>query len=117
MDWVPVFNAGGPIVALLVGGLIGRRKTKADSHSVVVADAVLVATKAREDAATANAGLHDALRRINDLEERENRRDDLARQHLRWDWRQVRKLADFGIDVEDPPPLFLYTDDVPTKGN
>lgn len=108
MDWVTVANVGSPIAGLIVGGLFGRKKTKADSHSVVVADAVAVAQKANERAET-------ALRRLDEMEDRENRRDELARQHLRWDWGRVRQLADLGIEVPDPPALFLY--DSPTKGN
>lgn len=115
MDWVTALNVGSPIAALVIGGLFGRRKTKADSHSVVVADAMSVATKANERADTVSLRLDGALRRIDELEDRENRRDELARQHLRWDWRQVRKLADLGFEVEDPPALFLY--DNPTKGS
>jgi len=76
MDWATAANVGGPIAALVVGGLFGRRKTKADSHSLVVADAVAVAQKANERAES-------ALRRIDALEAREDKRDDLARQHLR----------------------------------
>lgn len=108
MDWVTALNVGSPVAALLIGGLFGRRKTKADSHSVVVADAVTMAKKAEERADRDSTRLDGALRRIDDLEDRENRRDALARQHLRWDWRQVRQLADLGIEVEDPPALFLY---------
>lgn len=115
MDWVAALNVGSPLAGLLIGGLFGRRKTKADSHSVVVADAVAVAQKASEHADKANERAAQALRRIDELEDRETRRDELARQHLRWDWRQVRRLADIGIEVEDPPALFLY--DNPTKGN
>ena len=115
MDWVTVANVGSPVAALLIGGLFGRRKTKADSHSVVVADAVAVAQKANERADRVDTRLDGALRRIEELEDRENRRDDLARQHLRWDWSQVRRLADLGIEVPDPPALFLY--DNPAKGH
>jgi uncharacterized lipoprotein YehR (DUF1307 family) len=99
----------------MLGGVIGRRKTKADVHSVVVADATKVAKDADERADRAMSRLDDAFKRINALEDRENRRDELARQHLRWDWRQVRALTDLGIEVEDPPALFLY--DEPMKGN
>jgi hypothetical protein len=114
VDWVAALNVGGPIAALLVGGAIGRRKTKADTHSVVVADAVVVASKANERADNMAIRLDNAFERINALEDRENRRDELARQHLRWDWKRVRDLADLGIHVEDPPPLFLYDE---PKGN
>jgi hypothetical protein len=108
MDWAAVLGVGGPSLALLVGGMVGKRKTKADAHSVVVADATKVAKDVSDR-------LDTALKRIDALEDRENRRDELARQHLRWDWRQVRALTDLGIEVEDPPALFLY--DEPMKGN
>lgn len=115
MDWTAVLNVGGPVFALGIGLMAGRRKTKADTHSVVVADAVTVAAKANERAELTMTRLDSAVTRINALEDRENRRDELARQHLRWDWRQVRRLADLGVEVDDPPALFLY--DEPTKGN
>lgn len=108
MDWLTVANVGSPVAALIIGGMFSRKKTKADSHSVVVADAVAIAKQANERTDATNARLEGALRRIDELEERENRRDELARQHLRWDWRQVRRLADLGIEVDDPPALFLY---------
>lgn len=110
MDWVTVLNVGGPVAGLVVGGLFGRRKTKADSHSVVVTDATTFGTMMLQRAEKAEA-------RIDALEDRENRRDELARQHLRWDWQQVRSLFDLGITVEEPPPLFLYDDNTPTKGH
>lgn len=109
MDWASVLNIGGPIAGLLVGGLFGRRKTKADAHSIVVTDATTFGNMMLQRAERAEA-------RIDALEDRENRRDNLARQHLRWDWRRVRDLADLGISVEDPPPLFLYDEDS-TKGS
>lgn len=108
MDWATVLNVGGPIAGLVVGGLFGRRKTKADSHSIVVTDATTFGTMMLQRAERAET-------RIDALEDRENRRDKLAREHLRWDWRQIRALADHGIDVDDPPPLFLFEDN-PTKG-
>lgn len=115
MDWVTAANVGSPIAALVIGGLFTRKKTKADSHSVVVADAVAVSQKASEQADKANARAEDALRRIDEMENRENARDELARQHIRWDWKLMRQLHDLGIEVPDPPSLFLY--DNPTKGN
>lgn len=115
MDWVTAANVGSPIAALIIGGLFTRKKTKADSHSVVVADAVAVAQQARDDASRASARASDALKRVDEMEARENQRDELARQHIRWDWRLIRKLTDLGIEVEDPPPLFVY--DNPTRGN
>jgi hypothetical protein len=117
MDWVAAMNVAGPVGGLLIGGLFGRRKTKADAHSMVVSDAVTMAQKAEDRADRVNIRLNDALVRIDSLEEREARRDQLARQHLRWDWRQVRNLADLGVEVEDPPPLFIYDDNEPTRGN
>lgn len=115
MDLVAILNVVGPPAALIVGIAAGRRKTKADTHSVVVADAVTVASSANTRADLAMSRLDAAMARIEALEDRENRRDELARQHLRWDWRQVRRLADLGVEVEDPPALFLY--DEPTKGH
>ena len=109
MDWVTTLNVAGPALGLIVGGLFGRRKTKADSHSVVIADATKLAQET-------DRRLEVAIRRIDSLEDRERARDNLARQHLRWDWRMIRHLADKGIEVEDPPALFLYEDD-PTKGH
>ena len=110
MDWASVWNVGGPLAALIVGGAFGRRKTKADAHSIVVTDATTFGNMMLQRAERAE-------QRIDALEDRENRRDQLARQHLRWDWRQVRSLADLGVTVEDPPPLFLYDDDNSTKGS
>jgi hypothetical protein len=110
MDWTTVLGVGGPLAGLLVGGLFGRRKTKADAHSIVITDATTFGKMMLERAERAEG-------RIDALEDRENKRDELARQHLRWDWRQVRSLADLGITVEDPPPLFLYDDNPTTKGN
>jgi hypothetical protein len=108
MDWTVALATAGPVAGLIVGGLFGRRKTKADAHSVVVTDATAFGTMMLQRAERAEA-------RIDALEDRENRRDNLARQHLRWDWGRVRQLGDLGIAVEDPPPLFLY--DEPTKGS
>lgn len=107
MDWNTVLGVGGPVIGLVVGGLFARRKTKADAHSVVVTDATTFGNMMLVRAERAEA-------RIDALEERENRRDQLARDHLRWDWRMIRRLADQGIEVEDPPSLFLF--DEPTKG-
>jgi hypothetical protein len=115
MDWTQLISPGLGFAGVAVGGWLAKRKPKADSHSVVVSDAVAVATKANERADQVSNRLDVALRRIDDLEVRENRRDDLARQHLRWDWRQVRQLQDLGLEVEDPPRLFLYDDEL-TKG-
>jgi hypothetical protein len=98
--WNTLLGVGGPVVGLVVGGLFGRRKTKADSHSIVVTDATTFGTLMLQRAERAEL-------RLDALEERENRRDELARAHLRWDWRQIRALGAHGIDVEDPPPLFL----------
>lgn len=103
VDWGTALSVAGPLAGLIVGGLFTRRKTKADSHSVVVADAVKLAQEN-------DRRLSEAFRRIDDLEDRERARDNLARQHLRWDWRMIRSLADQGIEVSDPPPLFLYDD-------
>ena len=108
MDWVTALNVAGPVAGLVIGGMFGRKKTKADAHSIVVTDAMAFGAKMSEK-------LDNALRRIDDLENRENRRDELARQHLRWDWRQVRQLADLGIEVEDPPALFLYDENGKTS--
>ena len=108
MDWGTAFNVGGPIVGLIVGGLFTRRKTKADSHSIVVTDATTFGNMMLARAERAEA-------RIDALEEKELKRDELARQHLKWDWRLIRQLADQGIEIPDPPPLFMY--DNPTKGN
>lgn len=105
MDWTAALNVGAPVVALGLGLLAGRRKTKADTHAVVV-------TNATDFARTVNERYDMLLRRVDELEQREDQRDNLARQHLRWDWRQLRKLADLGIEVEDPPPLFLYPDNL-----
>lgn len=104
MDWNMALNIGGPLAGILIGGLLTRRKTKADAHSVVVTDASKFGSMMLERAERAEA-------RIDALEDRENRRDQLARKHLRWDWKQVRKLGDLGLEVEDPPPLFLYDDE------
>jgi hypothetical protein len=114
VDLMAILGVGGPIAGILVGVLAGRRKTKADTHSVVVADAVTVASKANERADLTMTRLDGAMARIEALEDRENRRDELARKHLRWDWARVRELADMGRVVDDPPPLFLYDD---PKGN
>lgn len=110
MDLVTALNVAGPVVGLVIGGLFGRRKTKADAHSIVVTDATTFGNMMLLRAERAE-------QRIDALEDRENKRDKLARDHLRWDWRQIRALADHGIEVEDPPPLFLYDDNTPTKGN
>lgn len=101
MDWNATLAVAGPVVGLVLGNLFGRRKAKADAHSVVITDASKFGTMMMERAEKAEA-------RIDALEDRENRRDQLARDHLRWDWKAVRRLNDLGIDVEDPPPLFLY---------
>lgn len=108
MVWSTAFNVGGPILALVIGALLGRAKNRADVHAVVVADAVIVAQEANKRANDANSRLDGALKRIDELEEAERRRDDLARTHLRWDWQQVRRLTDLGHEVPDPPPLFWY---------
>jgi hypothetical protein len=115
MDWTQLISPGLGTLGLIAGGIIAKRKPKADAHAVVVADAVAIASNANQRAEATNARLDVAMRRLDEMEDRENRRDELARQHLRWDWRQVRRLADLGIEVEDPPALFLY--DEPTKGN
>ena len=109
MDWNVVANVAGPVVALIAGGIFGSRKRKADTHAVVV-------TNATDFAASVNARYDAVLRRLDEMEDRENRRDDLARAHLRWDWGRVRQLADLGVEVPDPPPLFLYPDDLTKKG-
>lgn len=108
VDWAAIWGVAGPTAALVVGGLFGRRKTKADAHSIVVTDATTFGNMMLQRAERAE-------QRIDALEDRENKRDALARLHLRWDWRQIRTLADHGIEVEDPPPLFLYDGDS-TKG-
>lgn len=113
MDWASALNVGGPIAGLIVGGLFGRRKTKADAHSIVVTDATTFGNMMLQRAERAEARTDGLKDRLDALEERENQRDRLARLHLRWDWRQIRALEAHGITVEDPPPLFL--DD--TKGN
>lgn len=110
MDWNTVLTAAGPVAGLLVGGLLGRRRSKADVHSIVVTDATTFGNMMLARAERAEA-------RIDALEDRENRRDNLARQHLRWDWGRVRELADLGVTVSDPPPLFLYDDEPTTKGS
>lgn len=109
MDLVAIWGIAAPTVALIVGGLFGRRKTKADAHSIVVTDATTFGNMMLQRAERAE-------QRLDALEVREQQRDALARNHLRWDWRQVRRLADLGIEVEDPPALFLY-DEGSTKGN
>lgn len=116
MDWVTALNVAGPIAGIMVGGFFGRKKTKADAHSAVVTDAVAMAKSADDRADAAHTRLDQALRRIDDLEDRERARDTLARAHLRWDWARVRQLADLGYEVTDPPSLFLYEDN-PTKGS
>lgn len=103
MDWNAVVAVSGPVVGLVVGNLFGRRKAKADAHSIVVTDATTFGKMMLERAERAEL-------RIDALEDRENRRDQLARDHLRWDWKRVRQLADLGLEVEDPPALFLYDD-------
>lgn len=108
MDWVQLISPGLGFAGIIAGGIIAKRKPKVEAHAIVVTDATTFGTTMLQRAEKAEA-------RIDALEERENRRDELARQHLRWDWRQVRSLADLGIHVEDPPPLFLYDED-PTKG-
>lgn len=101
MDWLQLIGPGLGTVGVVLGGWIAKRKPRVDQHAVIVADATDFGQKMYDR-------LEEALRRIDSLEDREKRRDDLARQHLRWDWRQVRRLADQGIKVEDPPPLFVY---------
>jgi hypothetical protein len=110
MDWVQLVSPGLGFLGIVAGGVIAKRKTKVESHAIVVTDATTFGTTMLQRAERAEA-------RIDALEDRENRRDELARQHLRWDWRQVRNLADLGITVDDPPPLFLYDDPTPTKGH
>lgn len=108
MEWSTLISVGGPLLALLVGGLIGRRKTRAETHSILVGDAVVMATRANERTEQTSSRLDLALKRIDELEDAERRRDELARAHLRWDWQQIRKLTDLGHEVPDPPPLFWY---------
>lgn len=106
MDWTQLISPGLGLLGIISGGIIAKRKPRTDQHSVVVTDAVAVARQANERAEQVSTRLDGALRRIDELEEGERRRDNLARQHLRWDWRLLRKLHDQGIDHEDPPPLF-----------
>lgn len=115
MDWTQMISPALGFAGIVAGGVIAKRKPRTDAHSVVVADAIVVSKEANERANVVSARLDDALRRIDSLEDRENRRDNLARQHLRWDWSRVRELADLGVTVVDPPPLFIY--DEPTKGH
>lgn len=103
MDWTQLIGPAIGVLGVVSGGLFARGKNRADSHSLIVADGVGMVKLMRTE-------LDQALSRIDAMEARELRRDDLARQHLRWDWRQVRRLADAGIEVEDPPPLFVYDD-------
>lgn len=110
MDWTQLISPGLGLLGIIAGGVIAKRKTRVESHAIIVTDATTFGTTMLQRAERAEA-------RIDALELRELKRDELARQHLRWDWRQVRSLADLGITVDDPPPLFLYDDTTPTKGN
>lgn len=116
MDWTQLVSPALGFAGIVAGGVIAKRKPRTDAHSVVVADAVTMATNARAEAEAANARASAAMRRMDEMEAREAARDQLAREHLRWDWRQVRRLEDLGHAVEDPPRLFLYPDELKGAG-
>lgn len=111
MDWATALNVGGPIAGLIVGGLFTRKKTKADSHSVIVTDSISYAKSLREDLEERDRRDDERDRRLDALEAKMLRRDNLARAHIRWDWQMIEKLRDAGIEVPDnPPPLFVFDD-------
>lgn len=115
MDWTQLIGPGIGFAGLVTGGIFARGKNKADAHSIVIADTNSYAQSVRSELDQERARGDRQDERIAALERREKARDELARQHLRWDWRMIRHLADKGIEVEDPPSLFLY-DDL-TKGS
>jgi hypothetical protein len=109
-----VIGSALAVVGIGLGGWLSRRKPKVDRHSAVVTDSTAFGRLMLERQEKQDARLDSALGRIDQLEEKEQQRDELARQHIKWDWRLMRQLHDQGIEVPDPPPLFVY--DNLTKG-
>lgn len=111
MDWVQLIAPGLGLAGVVLGGWLARRKTKTDTHSAVVADAVTYSTSLRADLAERDKRDEERDKRLDALERRMQERDRLARLHIRWDWRMMEKLKDAGIQLtDDPPPLFAYDD-------
>jgi|SRR5688572_5312876 len=108
MEWLQLAGPGLGFLGVIAGGWLAKRKPKVEANSVVIADATSFGQSMYEK-------LNEALRRIDALEDKDLQRDELARQHIRWDWKLMRQLHEQGIEVSDPPPLFVY--DNLTKGS
>lgn len=53
----------------------------------------------------------DLRSRLGDVESRERRRDRLLARHHAWDIQLVNQTRAQGLDVSDPPPLWIEDDD------
>lgn len=112
-EWTSTIGPGLGLLGVIAGGAIAKRKPKADAHTAVVTDATAFARMLLERQARQDSRLDAAETRLDEADEKEKLRDELARDHVRWDWMLLRRLADAGIDVSDlgdPPPLFVYND-------
>lgn len=104
MNWAQWIGPGVGLLGIVIGGLIAKWTPKTNKHYIVVTDAVSFAAALKADN-------EERDRRIDALEAKMQKRDNLARQHIRWDWRMLEKLRDAGVEVpENPPPLFVFED-------
>ncbi len=110
-EWTSLIGPGTGVAGVIAGGVIAKFKSKTDRNTAVVSDANAFAKLVLERQTRQDNRLDRAEERLDEADQKELQRDDLARRHIRWDWKLLRLLHDAGSDVSalgDPPPLFVY---------
>jgi hypothetical protein len=125
MEWaVAVLGTGGASKFAwdLVTARSSSKKTKVDGAAVLVDSATGYADKLAERLDKINtefdkyrkaqdAKWENQRRRDSERDRRERTQDRLNRTHSRWDDQAVRELANHGIELSAPPPLYIETGD------
>ena len=109
-EWTSLIGPVLGFAGIATGGVIAKWKPKVDTHTAVVTDATTFAKLLLDRQKAQDERLDAQAKRIDELEDRELKRDELARQHIQWDWRVMRELHDRGATISEPPPLFVYND-------
>lgn len=106
-DWLIPTVTGVPAI---ITGIILWIKAKPEARKMNTDTAVALVNASSEFATDVLTQMKDIRDRLAQVESRERRRDRLLRTHHTWDIQLVSQARSQGLDVAEPPPLWIEDD-------